>query len=1045
MRALQLALGTLLLFSAARAEDGAPPTPPERPVHFEREVAPILARHCGACHGAKKTESGLRLDLRAGILAGGESGAPAVVPGKSAESLLLRRVMATGDEERMPPEGPPVPVEEVAILARWIDEGAVGPEDSAQTGRGADHWAFKRPVRPAVPTTGATEWVRNPIDAFVRGKLEEKGLTSAAEADKAKWLRRLSLDLVGLPPTVEELDAFLADSSPDAHERQVDRLLASPHYGERWGRLWLDAARYADSNGYEKDRRRNAWVYRDWVVRALNRDLPYDQFIIEQIAGDMLPGATQEQRIATGFLRNSMVNEEGAIDPEQFRMEAMFDRMDAIGKSILGVTIQCTQCHNHKFDPMSQEEYYRIFAYLNNAHEARPATYSAEELERIARIRREIAELEAELKRDAPAWAQRMAAWKTSVQAGQPTWQVLRAEECLDPGGGTKYERLEDESWLGGGYAPANLSTRFRATTPLTKVTGLRLELLTHPNLPAGGPGRSDDGAWALSELAVTAEPLDGTAKPVGVKLAAAVADAQVTEQPLGAEQKLRVGPVGLAIDEKSDTAWSAANGPARQHQDRTAVFELAQPVEFASGIRFTITLTQAHGKTDPEIDNNREIGRFRFAATGDAKPAAAPVLPRSVRMALDMDPVSRSAEQQATLFGYWRTTVPEFAEANKRIEVLLDTWPAPTPALTLQERSEPRVTSVLKRGDWLKPTKPVSPGVPGFLHPVAADSPPDRLTFARWLADRQSPTTARVIVNRIWQAYFGTGLVASPEDLGTQSEPPTHPELLDWLACELMDQGWSLKALHRLIATSAVYRQDSRMTLENLEKDPANRWLARGPRTRVDAELVRDVALAVSGLLRPELGGPSLFPPAPGFLFVPPASYEAFTWREETGPNRYRRSLYTFRRRSTPYPVLAAFDAPTGEASCVRRQRSNTPIQALVTLNEPVFFEAAQALALRTLASGIEDAPAAEARARAMFRRATGRIPTAPETAALVQLFESQKQRFAEGWVDPKSVAFPDPAKPPALPEGMTPTEMGAWTVVARAILNLDETITKE
>ncbi len=519
MQGVFASLAGSFLWASALADAGPPPD-------FERDIVPIFARHCQECHGASKTEAGLRLDKRSAMLAGGESGSPGIVPAKPAESTIIQRITSTDKDVVMPPKGPRLSPEEIATLTRWIEAGAPGPDDGAARADTSKHWAFLNPSRPGIPSPVTPHWSSGPVDAFVLQRIEEKSLSPSPAADRGKWLRRATLDLIGTAPTIAELDGFLADDRPDAVERQVDRLLSSPHFGERWGRLWLDAARYADSNGYEKDRRRNAWVYRDWVVKSINADLPYDQFLIEQIAGDLLEGASQDQIVATGFLRNSMVNEEGAIDPEQFRMEAMFDRMDAIGKSILGLTIQCTQCHNHKFDPMSQEEYYQLFAFINNAYEARPATFSDADREQFARIESAVADIETKLQQSVPDWSDRLKAWESTVLASQLDWQILKASECLDPGGGTKYERLDDESWIGGGYAPANVTTRYVAQTSLSKVTGLRLELLTHPNLPARGPGRSDDGSWRLSELVVTAEPLDGSAQPVGVKLVKGSADA---------------------------------------------------------------------------------------------------------------------------------------------------------------------------------------------------------------------------------------------------------------------------------------------------------------------------------------------------------------------------------------------------------------------------------------------------------------------------------------------------------------------------------------
>ncbi len=910
------------------------------------------------------------------------------------------------------------------------------------------HWAYLAPVRPPTPTPKTSAWVRNPIDAFVAERLQRESLAPSPEADKTTLLRRLSLDIVGLPPTIEDLDAFLADTSDDAYDRQVERLLRSPHYGERWGRHWLDAARYADSDGYEKDKQRQVWFYRDWVVAAHNRDLPYDQFIIEQIAGDLLPNATQDQLVATGFLRNSMINEEGGVDPEQFRMEAMFDRMDAIGKSILGLTIQCSQCHDHKYDPITQEDYYRLFAFLNNDHEANIVAYAPDELMRRADLLRQIQEIESDLQHRTPDWRAQMAAWETLVRNNQPTWTIVRPDE--DSSGGQKHYVLADGSILAAGYAPTKHETSFAVKTDMQNVAAIRLELLNDPNLPLGGPGRSTKGLCALTEFKVTAEPADGSAKPQDLKIVSATADANPAEAVLDPifddkSNKRRVtGPIEYAIDRKDETAWGIDVGPGRRNVPRQAVFVLESPVSFPSGALLTFKLVQNHGGWNSDDNQNNNLGRFRFAIA-DQSCAVADTVPRSVREIIAVPADQRTPAQVATVFSYWRTTVAEWKDANDRIESLWRHHPEGGSQLVLRSRADEamRPTHLLKRGDFLKPERPVAPGVPAFLHPLGPDEGArDRLALARWLVDRRAPTTARAIVNRVWQAYFGAGLVGTSEDLGVQCEPPSHPELLDWLAVEFMDRGWSLKALHRLIVQSATYRQSSRVSAALAARDPANRLLARGARFRVEGEIVRDVALAASGLLNPKLGGPSVFPPAPDFLFVPPASYGPKVWKEDRGPERHRRSLYTFRYRSVPYPPLQTFDAPNGDFSCVRRVRSNTPLQALTTLNEPLFVECAQALALRTLRDGGDhDA----ARLIYAFRLCTARPPTDPEVAELASLLERQTQRFRDGKHDPWGIAAPDPNKPPDLPPGATPAQLAAWTVVARVLLNLDETVTRE
>jgi mono/diheme cytochrome c family protein len=993
-------------------------------VDFARDVQPIFEKSCQQCHGAKSQMGQLRLDSRAAAIGGGLSG-KVVVPGKSAESTLYQRVAGIGEQARMPMGGQPLSAAEIALIQRWIDQGAEWPEAAGVAGAAvAKHWAYVAPVKAALPKGSDGKWVRNAIDAFVLARLDKEGLKPSPEADKVTLLRRLSLDLTGLPPTVAEVDAFLADRSARAYEKQVERLLASPHYGEKWARQWLDAARYADSDGYEKDKSREVWFWRDWVINALNKDLPYDRFIVEQLAGDLLPNATQEQIVATGFLRNSMINEEGGIDPEQFRMEAMFDRMDAIGKSVLGVTIQCAQCHNHKYDPLTQEEYYRLFAFLNNSHEANVAVYTPQEEQKRAEIFRKIREIETGLQHRTPDWAARMAAWEEKVRGNQPEWKVLEPDIDDISTGGQKHFQMKDGSVLAAGYAPTKFKTQFTLRTSMRNIRAVRLELLNDPNLPMGGPGRSLWGTGALTEFEAEAKPAnEKDAKPVKIKILLATADVNPGERQIpGAfwdkSGKRRVtGPVGFAIDKSDETAWGIDIGPGRRNQPRKAVFQFAEPVDYPGGTILTVYLSQRHGGWNSDDNQNYNLGRFRLSIT-DAQGAEADPLPAAVREILAIPAAKRSAAQQQAVFGYWRTTVPEFQHANDEIEQLWLQHPEGTTQLVLDEREETRATHMLTRGDFLKPGKTVQPGTPAFLHTLPEGAPANRLTFAKWLVDRKSPTTARSLVNRVWQSYFGTGIVATSEDLGKQSEAPSHPELLDWLAVEFMEKGWSQKALHRLIVTSATYRQSSRVSEDLYSKDPYNRLLARGPRFRVDAEIVRDIALAASGLLNPKVGGPSVYPPAPEFLFQPPTSYGPKNWYEEKDADRYRRALYTFRFRSVPYPMLQAFDAPNGDMSCVRRARSNTPLQALTTLNEPLFLETARALAAKTLQEG---GKSDGEKLTYAFRRVLARQPSRTEADTLLTLLGKQRKQQAAD------------------------AEQTAWTIVSRVLLNLDETITKE
>ncbi len=937
-----------------------------------------------------------------------------------------------------------------------------------QSSAQAKHWAFIAPMRPEVPRVKNNAWVRTPIDAFIMARLEQEGMAPSPEADRAQLLRRLSLDLIGLPPTIAELDAFLKDISPDAYEKQVERLLASPHYGERWGRWWLDVARYADTNGFEKDRDRSIWPYRDWVIEAFNQDMPFDQFTIEQLAGDLLPDATLKQRIATGFLRNSMLNEEGAVDPEQFRVEGLIDRVDAIGKSFLGLTINCAQCHTHKFDPIKHEEYYRFYAFLNSDEEPEIEVPDEKVKRKRAGILAKIAALDDDLLAKQPALRERMAEWEESLRRKPAVnWTVLRNGELIGTNG-VKFETLLDDSLIARGDNPPTGVYYLKVKTDARNITGFRLELLTEHSLPRGGPGRSLEGTAWLSDFTVEAAPASAPEKMAKVPMARAEADFSAPGH--GIEK---------AIDNDLKTSWSIDAGPGLRNQDRKAVFVPAQPVGFDGGTMLTIAISQKEFGGDAarrfEAPN---IGRFRLSITSDAAPEVDP-LPTRVRQLLDVPAAKRTSDEQREVFRYFRTTLPELAEANQRAAQWMKEWPTADATMVLAARPVPRETHIFKRGDWKRPGDLVTPGTPASLHPFPADAPRNRLGLAKWIVDRQNPLTARVIVNRIWQQYFGQGLVASPEDLGTRCDAPSHPALLDWLAVEFMsggageeatggqrdketrrqgdmgltsdsatqtpdsgrqtpDASWSLKSIHRLIVTSSVYRQSSKLTPALAQADPMNQWLARAPRYRVEAELVRDIALAASGLLSRKIGGPSVFPPIPdGALAVSFRSRS--TWPTSKGEDRYRRGLYTFWKRSVPFPSMAVFDAPNGDAACPRRTRANSPLQALTTLNDAAFLEAAQALAMRVWKEGgAEDA----ARLEYAFRLCTSRSPDAYEQERLRAFLAQQRKNFAGQTARAVYVAAPDLEN---LPADLDLHEIAAWTMTARLLLNLDETISKQ
>jgi hypothetical protein len=737
-----------------------------------------------------------------------------------------------------------------------------------------------------------------------------------------------------------------------------------------------------------------------------------------------------------------MVNEEGGADPEQFRVEGMFDRMDAIGKAILGITTQCAQCHSHKYDPLTQHDYYQMFAALNDFHEATMTAYTQAEQEQRKSIAQEIRSIEDQLKEQTPDWEQRLAEWEQTIQSNQPEWEVMVPEDV--PFDGQKFRRLPDGSIVGESYAPTKTSPTFSLKTNVKGVTGIRLEALTHPQLPHNGPGRSIYGTGALSEFEVEVAAADTPGQKQSLKWVSVTSDVNPERSDLPGAYRERdaqsddrvTGPVTYAIDGDRKTAWTTDNGPGRRNQDRNAVFVPEQPIDLDGEAILSFRLVMNHGGWNSDDNQNYLLGRYRFSITRSPNPVADQV-PAQVRRFLQIPRAERTPQQQDAIFSAWRESVEEFQQANAAIEQLWKTHPQGHSQLVVKAMQAPRQSYVLTRGDFLKPAEEVRPGAPEFLGRMVDSPAPDRLDFAHWLVDRQAPTTARAIVNRMWQAYFGQGLVISPEDLGSQSAPPSHPELLDWLAVELMDNNWSLKHIHRLIVTSATYQQSSHISPETLAADPSNRWLGRGARFRVNAEIVRDVALAASGLLNRKIGGPSIYPQAPDFLFQPPASYGPKNWYTSDKSDAYRRSLYVHAYRSVPYPPLQMFDAPRGDAACVRRNRSNTPLQALVVLNEPQFVECSRAMADRVLreANGSD-----EQRLQFAHRLCVSREASPHELATLQDLLRTQAARLDNGELKAAELVGQVEGKADS-----QLNELATWMIVCRVLLNLDETITRE
>jgi hypothetical protein len=822
----------------------------------------------------------------------------------------------------------------------------------------------------------------------------------------------------------------------------VERLLASPHYGERWGRHWLDVARYADTNGYEKDRPRSIWPYRDWVIEAFNQDMPFDQFAVEQLAGDLLPNATLEQRVATGFLRNAMLNQEGGIEPEQFRVEALIDRIDTLGKSLLGLTLNCCQCHNHKFDPFTQKEYYQLYAFLNNDDETFAEVPTAAQQQARAAILSKIKDLEDNAIQQTTNLLQRMADWEKSLPADNEGWTVLDPKDWQNFA--TKFEKQDDLSLLGGGDIQPGGVMHVSVDTPFTNITGFMLEAITNANLMYGGPGQTGRGGFLVKEFTLEAWALENPTETNKVKFRRALAD---LEAPGFAATN--------AIDGNTDKGgWSPTVTPEHRNENHCAIFECDQPVGFPGGTHLQFAIHQTFDD-QTKLDCHM-LGSFRLSATTNTDPLTLNPVPPSLRPLLAKPIEELSTAQRRDLFNVFRHHDSEFVELNKKIDAAWRDWPSPATTLVLQQRAKPRVTHVFKRGDRFRPEEEVSPAPPAVLHPFPADAPRNRLGLARWVVATNNPTTARTAINRVWQAHFGQGLVTTPEDFGTRVETPSHPELLDWLACEFMQPKvsaadslsyspidgeplvpWSLKHLHRLIVNSATYRQSSHVTPEVYAHDAFDKWLERSPRLRVEGEVVQDMALSISGLLNPKIGGPSVHPPIPAS--VGDTSYGGFSWPETKGEDRYRRGLYTFWKRSLPFPALSAFDVPSGEIACPRRTRSNTPLQALTTLNEKTFVEAAQAFAVRIIK---ESGPDNLSRARYAFRLCTARMPTAVEAKRLLDFWQEQYALFEKDTAMALKVVAPDPAHPPG---ELNLHQVAAWAMVSRTLLNLDETITRE
>ena len=1025
MLAILLLLTTTLIVGAD--------TVPAQPVDFNRQIRPLLVEHCLACHGPdeKTRKAGLRLDGPKLAQITTDSG-KLITPGKPEESDLIARLMHSDNTRKMPPPkfAKPLSIAQIDLLKTWISQGA----------KVSTHWAFAPPVRPPIPSVKNNNWARNPIDAFVLARLETEGLIPEPEAVKTRLLRRVSLDLNGLPPTPAELDAYLADSSPHAYECAVDRLLASPRYGERMALEWLDMARFADSNGFQVDSGRAMWPWRDWVINAFNTNLPFDRFTIEQIAGDMLPNARPDQIIATGFQRNHRLNGEGGLIAEEWRIETVIDRVETTSLAWMGLTTGCARCHDHKYDPLSQKEFYQLFSLFNNVPESgtlqenrkggntdpaievsTPETAGKirEAGEAIQIAKAKIADEELKAPPRVEVWASEQAS-----RLGKTIWRPFDPNSVQGQSG-SKYIRQPDATWLAHGDNPNHETTIAKAKVS-GALTAVRLICLPDDSLPGKSVGRFSNGNFVLTRLEADLF-IPGTAKPVRLKFTKALADFSQTGWPIES-----------AVENNSAKGW-AVDGPTRR-QPLEAIFKLGEMVQAPVGSLLELRLVQA-------TLGGHNIGRFRLAITdqtptevrlGEAGPS--PDLAEAFKTPAE----KRTEVQKKLLLGHYLNTASgplgmakaDLAKKELELKTLKDAQPT---AMVMQE-GPPRPAHLLIRGQYDRKGEEVKGGFPAMLPPPPPGAKADRLTLARWLAEPAHPLTARVWVNRAWERFLGAGLCRSTDNMGTQADFPSHPELLDWLATEFVARKWDMKAMARLIVTSATYRQGSRVDPAKLRQDPANRLLARGPRLRLPGEILRDQALFVSGLLIEKVGGPSARPYMPTGVWDETSVYgDLRNYKHDTGEGLYRKSLYTVWKRTAAPPSMLLFDAPNREACMVRRGRTNTPLQALALLNEITYVEAARKLAERMLTEG---GPDTATRLRHGFRMVLAREPSAEELSILNIGLTRDRQRFLTNPAAAKNLVDVGETK---ASESASRVDLAAYTLAANVLLNLDECVTRE
>ena len=992
-------------------------------ISFNRDVRPILTANCFACHGPDEDslEAELRLDKRDVAI-----DLEAIVPGQPEESSLVDRVFSTDPEVLMPPPRSDHRLSEhqKQILKRWIAEGATYEK----------HWAFQKPIASAPPEVKDVGWVRNSIDHFVLHPLELKGLQPNTEADRYTLVRRIYLDLIGLPPTIEQADAFVNSKDPLAFEKLVDQLLDSPRYGERWAQPWLDLARYSDTNGYEKDRERPIWPYRDWVIRSLNDDMPYNRFSIEQLAGDMLENPSVEQRIATGFHRNTMLNEEGGIDPLEYRYLAMVDRVSTTGTVWLGLTTGCAQCHTHKYDPITHTDYFRMMALLNNADEPDFSIPDPTRQAKIEAAKKRVKDLEnaladkfplgesnaddqniSETTRRQTHFEFEFNKWLNKKQAHVSNWSVVRPAKMTT--NLAILELMDDGSIFTAGDATKRdvFELEFELRPGDEPIHSVRLEAIPDSRLPDGGPGKAyyegRKGDFFVSEVDAS---LDGK------KIEFASASTSFGPKKDGNSHEV--------FDGNGSTGWRPGN---RRHTRLQLVMNLKEPIGNPGIFKIELLFERHY---------TASLGRFRISTSSNAAAIANQLDENVERIVATKQRKSWSQEERNRIQRAFLLETELLAEARKELDAARKRIPELKLTMVMQERPANNVRPTYRhhRGEWLSPKESVTPGIPGFLLEASDRNPQNRLEFAQWLVDSENPLAARVAVNRAWREFFGAGLMRTNGDFGVQAELPTHPELLDWLAVQFQGElNWSNKKLHRLIVTSATYRQSSEKSAAEIASDPGNRLLARGPGFRVSGETVRDIVLEATASLSTKMYGPGVRPPQPPA--VTGLAYGKTKWNPSAGEDRFRRSVYTFRKRTAAFAAYTVFDGPTGEACTARRNRSNTPLQALTVLNDEMYVELARKFAGVIEADLIKvdkirpEAPPLEVALTRIFRSFLTRPPTREELAELKGFYVRQLERFEDGQLSAEEIGGQEASH-----------RQAALAMVARAVMNLDETVTK-